>query len=127
MAKVKTVRELRIWQQSIDLAVASYQETSHFPADEKFGMTAQIRRAATSVPANIAEGFGRWSQREFARFLTIANGSLRELETHFLVAEKLGYVRPERLALLLRSIDDEGKMIFSLLNRIRRKELGSKP
>ncbi|SRR5258708_6859831 len=127
MAKVKTVRELRVWQQSIDLVVASYRETSRFPADERFGLTAQIRRAATSVPANIAEGFGRWNQREFARFLTIANGSLRELETHFLVAEKLGYVRPERLVLLLRSIDDEGKMIFSLLNRIRRKQADRKP
>jgi four helix bundle protein len=122
VAKVKTVRELRIWQQSIELAVASYRETSNFPPEEKFGMTAQIRRAATSVPANIAEGFGRWNQREFARFLAIANGSLRELETHFLVAEKLGYIRPERLAVLLRSIDDEGKMIFSLINRIRKKQ-----
>lgn len=120
--EIQNVKDLRIWQRSMELAVGSYRATSTFPVDEKFGLTAQIRRAATSVPANIAEGFGRWNQREFARFLAIANGSLRELETHFLIAGSLGYTNPESLKKLLKSIDDLSKMMFGLLTRIRSKQ-----
>lgn len=106
----------------MELAVGCYRATATFPADEKFGITSQIRRAATSVPANIAEGFGRWNQREFARFLAIANGSLRELETHFMIAGSLGYINQGNLKKLLASIDDLSKMMFGLLTRIRSQQ-----
>ena len=70
-----TVQELKIWQKSMDLVEACYRVSSSFPRDELFGLVSQIKRAATSVPANIAEGYGRWNVREFARFLAMANGS----------------------------------------------------
>lgn len=81
-----TVQKLKIWQKSMDLVEACYRISLGFPRDERFGLLSQIKRAATSIPANIAEGYGRWNVREFARFLAIANGSLRELETHILIA-----------------------------------------
>lgn len=124
MGTVHTVRDLRVWQRSMELAVRCYRETASFPDAEKFGLTAQIRRAARSAPANIAEGFGRWNQREFARYLAIANGSLRELETHFLVAGRLGYIGERPLASVVEDIDEASKMIFSLMHRIRSKQNG---
>ena len=97
----RTIRDLKIWQKSMDLTVESYRASASFPSDEKFGLISQIRRAATSVPANIAEGFGRWNSREFSRFLAIASGSLRELETHLQIAQRLGYLSEVRLKPLL--------------------------
>ena len=84
--------ELRVWQDAVDLVQAVYRWSSGFPTDERFGLTAQIRRAAVSVPSNIAEGAARQSGREFMKFLVIARGSLAELETQFIIAERLGYM-----------------------------------
>lgn len=122
MARVQTVKDLKVWQKSIDLTVQSYRVTSGFPAEEKFGLVSQIRRAAASIPANIAEGFGRWNQREFARFLAIASGSLRELETHFLVASRLGYIPPNRLNILVSSVEENAKMLYVLMSRIHSRQ-----
>jgi four helix bundle protein len=88
----RAVRDLKVWQKGIELVEACYRVSAMLPADERFGLVAQIRRAAASVPANIAEGFGRWNAREFSRFLAMASGSLRELETHMVVASRLGFV-----------------------------------
>ncbi|SRR5258708_5515824 len=118
----RTIRDLKIWQKSMDLAVESYRACASFPSDEKFGLISQIRRAATSVPANIAEGFGRWNSREFSRFLAIASGSLRELETHLQIAQRLGYLSEVRLKPLLASIDEVARMIYAMLSKIRAKQ-----
>ena len=126
MAKIQTVKDLKVWQKSMELAVDSYRATSGFPAEEKFGMVSQIRRAAVSVPANIAEGFGRWNQREFARFLSIASGSLRELETHFLVASQLGYLPPSRQVVLISSIEETAKMLFVLMSRVKNRQVAAR-
>lgn len=84
-------RELRIWQEGFALAVETYRLTKTFPKDEVFAITAQVRRSANSVPANIAEGSGRHSTKEYVRFLFVARGSLKETVSHYLLAQALGY------------------------------------
>jgi four helix bundle protein len=84
--------KLDVWNKSIELVIAVYKATERFPKDERFGLTSQIRRAAVSIPANIAEGAARDSQKEFAHFLSNAQGSATELETEWLIAHKLGYL-----------------------------------
>ena len=90
--RVDSHLDLRVWKESMELAVDVYRSTVEMPAEETYGLTRQIRRAVTSVPANIAEGAGRTSNRDFARFLAIARGSLSELETLLLLCERLGLV-----------------------------------
>src|SRR6266481_8260927 len=105
----QSVQRLKVWQKSMDLVEASYKLSSRLPLDERFGLISQIRRAATSVPANIAEGFGRWNARDFARFVAIASGSLRELETHFIIVQRLGYLDKAAVDSALRLTDDLSK------------------
>jgi four helix bundle protein len=81
--------QLRVWKLAIDLVVEVYELTGHMPGDERFGLVAQMRRAAISVPSNIAEGAARGSRADFARFVRIARGSLAELDTHMIIAERL--------------------------------------
>ena len=121
MARIQTVKDLKVWQKAMDLAVESYRATANFPSEGRFCLVSQIKRAAISVPANIAEGFGRWNPREFARFLAIASGSLRELETHFLVASRLGYLAADRLDRLTDSLEETAKMLFGLMTRAQSK------
>jgi four helix bundle protein len=87
--KVAHHKELQVWVESMQLAVEVYRATLKMPADERYGLTSQLRRAAAAVPANIAEGAGRGSSADFARFVTIARGSLAELETHLLLCQEL--------------------------------------
>ena len=85
-------KETDVWQHSKTLAVAAYRATAHFPDDEKYGMCAQMRRAAVSIPSNVAEGEGRGSTRDHLRFLALARGSLYELETQIAISIELGYL-----------------------------------
>lgn len=85
-------RDLRVWQDAMSLVTAIYSVTATFPAAEQFGLTAQLRRASVSVPSNIAEGAARVSKREFAQYLSIARGSLAEVETQLLIAQNLHYL-----------------------------------
>jgi four helix bundle protein len=114
----RAVRDLKVWQKSMDVAEACYRLTAMLPPEERFGLTAQIRRACTSVPANIAEGFGRWNSREFVRFLAIASGSLRELETHLVISCRLGFVTSRSTEPLFRAIDDLARMLYRMRLRV---------
>src|SRR5713101_373268 len=97
----RSYKDLVAWQKSMDLVTATYRATAKFPKDELFGLTSQARRAAVSIPSNIAEGQGRLSEREFRYFLGQARGSLMELETQLQVAENLGYLQREENGSLL--------------------------
>jgi four helix bundle protein len=104
----------------MDLAEAAYRLTATFPKDEKFGLTSQIRRACASIPANIAEGYGRDSKGAYAQFLKVAQGSLKELETHLLLAERLVLVASGASQPVLASCDALGRMLRSLIRAIER-------
>jgi len=91
---IESYRDLEVWKLGLSIAEQSYHLTRLFPEEELFGLTRQIRRAATSVPANIAEGYGRDNPGDYLHMLRIANGSLKELETHLLVAERVGLIPP---------------------------------
>jgi four helix bundle protein len=88
--------ELRVWQDAVALVKQVYECTKSFPSDERFGLTSQLRRAAVSVPSNIAEGAARRSKREFVQFLTVARGSLAEVETQIIIGPDLGYLLDAR-------------------------------
>jgi four helix bundle protein len=107
-------RDLMVWKKALDLAVASYDIARRLPTEERFALASQIRRSADSVPANIAEGSGRVQRREFARFLRIARGSLKELETHVEIARRVGYVDAADCAPALRLADEVSRMLTAL-------------
>jgi four helix bundle protein len=88
---MKSYQQLDVWRKGVSLSTEVYKVTEQFPRSEQFGLTAQIRRATVSVPANIAEGWGRGSTREYVQFLLVARGSIFELETHLIIGEKLGF------------------------------------
>ena len=105
----------------MEMAESCYQLTAGFPRDEMYGMTAQIRRAAVSVPANIAEGHGRESTGSFVQSLRVAQGSLKELETHLILAERVRLVAADRTAPLLAECEATGKMLRSLIRSLQAK------
>ena len=98
---IQTFRELEVWQVGMDLAAECYRVTKTFPKDELFGMTCQIRRAAASIPANIAEGQGRDHTKEFLNFLSVARGSLMEVQTHLLLCQRVGLLQDNVLQTLI--------------------------
>jgi four helix bundle protein len=108
---VESYQRLSVWQKAMDLAEAVYRVTEDFPKQEAFGLTSQLRRAAVSIPSNIAEGKERDSSREFLRFLSIAMGSLAELETQLLLSSRLGYVLDADNQVLAPLLDQTGKML----------------
>ena len=114
----QSVQRFEVWQLAMDLVLDCYKLTARFPADERFGLVSQIRRAATSIPANIAEGFGRWNGGDFARFLAIATGSLRELETHLLIATRLEYLSPTSVSHALSTINEIARKLYRMRQRV---------
>lgn len=118
--EIQSYRDLRVWQEAMALAELCYRHTSDFPRDELFGLTAQIRRAAASIPANIAEGWGRESTGAYIQFLRIAQGSCKELETHALLAQRV-LDRGEGLAEVLAASDTVGKMLRGLIRSLQAK------
>ncbi|HKP46212.1 MAG TPA: four helix bundle protein [Pyrinomonadaceae bacterium] len=110
---------LKVWQWAIELVVRIYKVTASFPKEERFGLTSQIRRAAVSVAANIAEGAGRDSPKEFTHFLSNAQGSASELETELLIASKLSYVDAEEYLTIRQDLEAIGRMIFGLSRRVK--------
>ena len=115
--------KLVVWKKAVDFVVEVYKYSEQFPKDERFGLTSQVRRAAVSIPANIAEGAGRYSSKEFAYFLSNAQGSASELETEVLIAYKLGYLNNESYVELRKSLEDVGRMIVGLSRRVRNTSL----
>jgi four helix bundle protein len=98
-----------------------YKGTKSFPSDEKYGLTSQIRRAAVSIPANIAEGSARTTTKEFLHFISIAQGSSSELETELLIAQKLGYLNKETYFDLKTEAENIGRMMIGLANHLKQK------
>jgi four helix bundle protein len=112
--EVRDYRDLKVWQLGLDLAQAIYAATSKFPKSEVFGLASQLQRAAVSVPSNIAEGHARSSTKEFLRFISIAMGSLAELETQVILAVRLNYIDQEAQTDLLSSSAEIGRMLRRL-------------
>lgn len=115
---VESHRELLVWQKAIRLVITVYRTTKDFPPDERFGLVQQLRRAAVSIPSNIAEGKGRGSAREFARFLNIANGSLTELDTQLVISRELEYIDETTLFELIEQANEVGRMLTGLRRSI---------
>ena len=111
---LQTYRDLEVWQKAMDLAVLCYEATKSFPREEMFGLTSQIRRAASSIPANIAEGQGRQGTKEFLNFLSIARGSLKEVETHLILCSRIGLLPNDTLDSLLNQTETISRMMSGL-------------
>lgn len=112
-------RDLKVWQLGVDIALEVYRVTAEFPKSEVYGLTSQLRRAAVSIPSNIAEGHARKTQREMQRFANIAKGSLAELETQLIIAGELGFLNNEALRKLMEIADHESRMLSGLLKSTR--------
>ncbi len=114
-------KDLKVWQNSVNLAVDVYLATSVFPNDEKFGMTSQMRRASVSIPSNIAEGAARRSLKEFSQFLYIAAGSVSELSTQILISEQTGLLLSASAKDLMDKTEEVTKMIHGLIRSVEKK------
>ncbi|HXB13165.1 MAG TPA: four helix bundle protein [Bacteroidia bacterium] len=123
MAYLKSYRDLIVWQKSMSLNLMIYKHTTSFPKEEMYGLTSQMRRAAVSVSANIAEGQARNSTGEFIQFLGIAKGSLAGLETLIILSRNLEYMSEENSVSLLSLSAEINKMLYSLQNSLRSPEL----
>ena len=115
---MKDFHKLKVWEKAHRLVLSIYEITRHFPADERFGLTLQIRRAATSVPTNIAEGCGRSGDRELARFLSIAAGSVSEVEYQILLSRDLGYVEENTYRTLSKQVIEIKRMLSVFLEKL---------
>jgi four helix bundle protein len=118
---MRSHNNLDVWKKAVDFVVDVYKATESFPKEEKFGLTSQICRASVSIAANIAEGAGRKSDKEFIQFLSHAQGSASEVETELLIASRLGFIQTESYEVLSHTLDDIGRMITGLTNHLKRK------
>jgi four helix bundle protein len=119
-ASMFNFEKLDVWQKAIDFADLVYKDTRNFPADERFGLTNQMRRAAVSISSNIAEGTSRMSQTDYARFIEIATGSVFEVVSQAFVGRRQGFLNEERFRVLYSAADEIGRMLSGL-----RKSLAS--
>jgi four helix bundle protein len=115
---IKSYKDLRVWQGGVDLVTEIYRETQSFPPQEMYGLTNQLRRAAVSVPSNIAEGHAREHTREFLNFISIAQGSLAEMQTQIEIAKRLKYLSEEKTDRLLDQTVSLSKQLYSLRNAL---------
>jgi len=116
---IQSYQELIVWQKSMDLVVLCYNICRQFPDQERFGLTSQMQRAAVSIPANIAEGKHRQHTKEFLQHLSIASGSLAELETHILIARRLHYIKDAASESVLKQTVEISKMLNGLKKSLR--------
>src|SRR5687768_12748833 len=124
---IGSYRDLRVWQTAMDLVVESYRLAKLLPADERFSLARQLTRAAISVPANIAEGHGRLLRGEYMHHLSIARGSLKELETLFALSERLGYLSGAELAASAELCDFVSRMLTRLRRSLRQTVTARRP
>jgi len=124
---LSTYRDLRAWQEAIKLVEAVYKVTQAFPQEERFGLCAQMQRAAVSVPSNIAEGYGREHRKEYLQHLSIARASLMELETHIIIVDKLGYVSHDDFKDLWEQAQVAGRILRGLTQSLGGRSGSSKP
>lgn len=120
MKKILCYKDLILWQKSMELALMVYRTTQDFPKDEQYGLTVQLRKASVSIPSNIAEGHARYSTAEFRKHLSIARGSLAELETQLIISRELGYVKPDRFYEIMNIHGEIGKMIPALIGKLEK-------
>jgi four helix bundle protein len=121
---IRSYQDLEVWQMAMTLAEDCYRLTAEFPRDELYGMTAQIRRAAVSIPANIAEGYGRDQTGYFIQFLKVAQGSARELETHLILSGRLRFVSEAGLPPVLETCQRISKMLRTLIRSVEHRKQG---
>lgn len=122
VAKINTFRDLLVWQKSMKLVTELYRVTSHFPQDEKYGLTSQIRRCSVSIPSNIAEGFGRRSTKEYVRFLNVAIGSLFELQTQLEIAKDLEFLQDGAFDAIYENSREIERMLSNLIFKLKRRD-----
>jgi four helix bundle protein len=118
---IHSFRDLVVWQKSVDLVTEIYRLSKKFPKDELFGLTSQIRRAAVSIPSNIAEGRGKSSKGEFQQFLHHSRGSLAEVETQIIIAQNLGYLTLAEIEPVIEKIAEVGRLLHGLLTSLKTK------
>lgn len=116
---MKTFRDLLIWQKGMDLVTHTYTVTANFPKDEQFGLTSQIRRCAISIPSNVAEGFGRGTNKDYYRFLTISIGSLFEFQTQIEIAYNLKYISETEFNTIFENSRELERMFSSFMNKVK--------
>jgi four helix bundle protein len=119
-SSVRSYRGLRVWNEGMALAEDCYRLTRTFPRDELYGMTSQIRRAAASIPANIAEAYGRENRGEYIQFLRVAQGSLKELETHLLLSQRVHLADEKSFKPVLDQCETVGKMLRALIRSLQK-------
>jgi four helix bundle protein len=119
MSDISDFKDLKIWQKGMDIAEKCYFLTKLFPKDELYGMVQQIRRSAASIPANIAEGYGRRTTPEYIRFLNIAQGSINELETHLILSERVGLSQTKDIEPIISLLREESRMIIALIKKLQ--------
>jgi four helix bundle protein len=124
MNQIRTHRDLLIWQKSMALVTEIYRKSQRFPAQEQYGLTSQIRRAAVSIPSNIAEGFGRQSTGDYIRFLNIAVGSLFEVQTQIEIALNLSFIQESEFTIIFESTREIDRMMSSLIQKLKIKKEG---
>jgi four helix bundle protein len=118
-SEIRSYRDLRVWQKGMDIAEQCYLLTRNYPKQEMYGMSSQIQRAAVSVPANIAEDYGRNSKGEYVQFLRVAQGSLKELETHLILSVRVKLATSDIANPILEECESLGRMIRSLIRSIQ--------
>ena len=119
MAKIERYEDLIAWQQAYAIVIRIYEVTQNFPNDERYGLTQQVRRAAVSIPSNIAEGFGRYTRPDYLRFLDMARGSTYELQTQMRIARDLGYTNDTEL---MDKIEELERVLNGLIRSLRSKQ-----
>jgi four helix bundle protein len=118
---MKGYQDLKVWQLGIEISIAIYRLTDAFPQREVYGLTSQLRRAATSIPSNIAEGHSRGQTKDLLRFLSISRGSIAEVETQLIIAERLQYVHATQVQLIRDMLDEESRMLAGLRRSLQSK------